>query len=165
MSLQSLRAYDYVTHPYAQVRRVLRQNTLALFQRATVLAASRAAAQHAQASGGLLDLAAEIQIRIRSIEDGRASVGPATRVQLEWKAVKHPGAFPMMRAKLGVYALSGTETQLGLEGTYEAPLGLFGRAIDEVVGRRVVETSGLGFIQEVAVLLHEEIGQPAAAAV
>jgi hypothetical protein len=167
MSQQLLRAYDYVTHPYDQVRRVLRQDALGLFQRATALAASRAAALHAHAhhaSIGPLDLAAEVQIRIRSIEDGRASLGPATRVGLEWKAVKHPGAFPVMRARLGVYPLSGTETQLGLEGTYEAPRGLFGKAIDEAIGRLVVEAAVLRFIQEVAGRLCEEIGEPTAAA-
>ena len=163
MSHDLLRAYDYVNHPYPQVRRVLLEDAAGLFQRATTVATSRAASLRAQlhAHFGPLDLGAEVEIRVIPIEHRQSPLGgPATRVTLEWKAVKHPGAFPVMHATLAFYGLTESETQLELEGTYEPPLGMLGKAVDAVIGRRIAEASVLRFIQEVAARLREELGAP-----
>lgn len=165
MSNDPLRAYDYVNHSYPQVRQVLLEDARGLFQRATMVATSRAAALRARlhAHFGPLDLATEIDIRVTSVEERESPLGgSATHVALEWEAAKHPGAFPVMHATLAFYALTESETQLELEGTYEPPLGLLGKAVDAVIGRRIADASVLRFIQEVAARLREELGVPLA---
>jgi hypothetical protein len=62
-----------------------------------------------------------------------------------------------MRAKLGVYPLTATETQLDFAGTYEPPLGAVGGAIDAVVGHRIAEASVHGFVVDVAHHLRETL--------
>jgi hypothetical protein len=167
MTHDPLRAYDYVNHPYRQVRQVLLEDAIGLFQRATTVATSRAASLHAQihARLGPLDVAADVAIRVTSVEEVAGPLGaPATRVTLDWSAVRHPGVFPVMHAVLMFYALSNRETQLELEGTYEPPLGLVGKAVDALVGRRIADASVLCFVQEVAARLREELAAPSVAA-
>lgn len=167
MTHDPLRAYDYVNHPYRRVRQVLLDDAVGLFQRATTVATSRAASLHAQlhARLGPFDVAADVEIRVTSIEETHSPLGgPATRVALEWSALRHPGAFPVMQATLTLYALTETETQLELEGAYQPPLGLVGKAVDAIVGRRIADASVLCFIQEVATRLREELGAPTAVA-
>lgn len=166
MTHDPLRTYDYVNHPYGEVRRVLLQDALGLFQRATTVATSRATSLHSQlhAQLGPIDVAAEVDIRVVSIEEARAPIrGPATRVAVEWSSARHPGLFPVMKAVLTLYALTETETQLELEGEYAPPLGIVGKAIDAIVGRRIADASMLCFIQEVAARLREELRAPSAA--
>ena len=53
-----------------------------------------------------------------------------------------------MEAELLVYPISAKETQVVLEGNYEPPLGLVGKALDAVVGHRIAEASVHKFIKE-----------------
>jgi hypothetical protein len=155
-----LRCYDYVNRPLAQVRELLVADPRALFQRATTVATSRAQALRAQlhASLGPLELAAEVDIRVTSVEEAHSPLeGPATRIALEWHATHATAAFPVMHAVLSAYALTPTETQLELEGTYAPPLGVIGKAVDAVIGRRIAEASMHRFVEEVAARLREEL--------
>lgn len=155
-----LRCYDYVNQPFARVRALLLEDPRRLFQRATTVATSRAQALRAQlhASVGPLEVSAEVDITITSVQEARSPLdGPATRVELEWHAARATGAFPVMHAVLWAYALTPGETQLELEGTYAPPLGALGRAVDAVVGRRIAEASMHRFVQEVATRLREEL--------
>jgi len=155
-----LRAYDYVNHPYEQVRKLLLEDPRRLFQRATTVATSRAQALHAQlhASLGPLELATEVEISVASVEDARSPLdGPAVRLAIEWRAARATGAFPVMHAVLWAYALTSTETQLELEGTYAPPLGVVGKAVDAVIGRRIAEATMHRFVQEVAARIREEL--------
>jgi len=161
-----LRSYDYVNHPYAAVRDALRSDPLGIFQRATTVAAARAEALNAQlhARVGPIEVAADVQIEVASIvEEPESSPQgrPSTKLTLEWKAVHRPGMFPVMHAVLSVYALTPTETQLDLEGTYAPPAGAVGRAFDAVAGHRIAEASVQQFIQEVATALRAELARPA----
>lgn len=155
-----LRCYDYVNAPYAQVRERLLEDPRQLFQRATTVATSRAQALRAQlhASLGPFELATEVEIRVTSVEEVRSPLdGPATRIALEWRAARATAAFPVMHATLWAYALTPGETQLEFEGTYAPPLGVLGKALDAVIGRRIAEASMHRFIQEVAARLREEL--------
>ena len=74
-----LRCYDYVNQPFARVRELLLADPRGLFQRATTVATSRAQALRAQlhASLGPLELAAEVEIEVTSIEEVRSPLdGP-----------------------------------------------------------------------------------------
>ena len=154
---RELRCYDYVNHPYEQVRDALKDDARGVFQSATKGAASRAhtvaSALHVSFAG--LEVATDIAISIRHIEErpGKFKSPPTTQLDLEWEATKSPHLFPFMRAELSVYPLTGTETQLDLAGLYEPPLGVFGNAIDAVVGHRIAEASVHHFVSDLAEFL------------
>jgi hypothetical protein len=162
----TVRSYDYVNHGYTAVRDALRSDPLGIFQRATTVAARRAGELGAQlhARVGPIDIAADVAIEVTSIvEVAQSSPAsqPATRLELSWRAVRRPGMFPVMHAVLSIYPLTSRETQLELEGTYDPPAGVVGRAFDAVAGHRIAEASVQKFVQEVAAGLREELARPA----
>ena len=162
-----LRCYDYVNQPHARVRALLLEDPRRLFQRATTVATSRAQALRAQlhASLGPIELSTDVEINVASVQEARSPLdGPAVRIELEWHAARATAAFPVMHAVLWAYALTPAETQLELEGTYAPPLGVVGRAVDAVIGRRIAEASMHRFVQEVATRLREELAPAAATA-
>lgn len=157
---RELRCYDYVNHPYAIVRDALLGDTRGIFQRATKAASTRAEALAAnlRVSLGALEIGVEITIRVAKVEETRSPLGsPATAVSLAWQAVRGAWLFPAMEATLSLYALSATETQLDLRGMYTPPLGVFGTALDAMVGHRVAEASVLRFVQDVAEYLRAQL--------
>jgi hypothetical protein len=153
---RELRCYDYVNHPYAAVRDVLRADPMGIFRGATTRAAERAnelwAELHVSVAG--VNLGADVDIRVLEVQEETPRLGsPILKLTLEWQAAKNPGLFPEMKAVLSVYALSRSETQLDFEGRYRVPFGPLGGAVDALVGYRVAEASVLRFVQEVAAYL------------
>jgi hypothetical protein len=149
-----IRAYDYVNHPYEQVRDALRKDAQAVFQAATKAAASRAhsVASQLRVSIAGIEVATDIAISVKGVDEtteGEAGA-PTTRLQLEWEAAKSPRLFPFMRAELSVYPLTATETQLDFSGVYEPPFGALGSAMNAVIGHRIAEVSVHRFVTEVA---------------
>jgi len=158
---REIRSYDYVNHPYAQVRNALKKDALVVFQSATKAAASRARsiASELHVDMGGIGVEADILISIKKIEEkaSEAMMGPITRLQLEWQAVKMPSLFPLMNAELSIYPLTGTETQLDFSGRYEPPLGAVGKAVNAIVGHRIAEVSVHRFISDVAGYLRKAL--------
>ena len=156
-----LRCYEYVNQPYEQVQAALRADVNGIFKRATMMSAERANAVGAQlhVQVGALDVATEVQIEVGPVEDKMSSPYgyPITEFPLSWRSKHLPGLFPHMKARLQVYPLSTTETQLELEGVYDPPLGLLGDAIDALVGHRVTEAAALQFVQDVTARLRSEM--------
>jgi hypothetical protein len=151
---REIRCFDYVNHPYAQVRDALTKDAPALFQAATRAAASRA---HSVASELRIDLGgigveADINISVQNIEErvSEASSAPVTRMRIEWEAATMPRLFPLMKAEVSVYPLTATETQLDFQGLYEPPLGPLGKAMNAIVGHRIAEASVHRFVEDVA---------------
>jgi hypothetical protein len=154
----ALRSYDYVNRPYATVRDALVTDAPGIFRRATSAAAARADALSAElhARVGPVDVSADIDIEVRSIEEGVSPLETAsTRLELAWSAKAHPGLFPVMRAVLSIYPLSASETQIDLAGVYQPPLGVLGQVIDAAIGHRVAEASVHRFVEQVAAFLRE----------
>ena len=151
---REIRCYDYVNHPYEQVRDALIKDPLAVFQAATKAAASRAQsiASELRVEMGGIGLQADIIISIKNIDEqvSKDMAGPITRLQLEWQAAKLPSLFPLMNAELAIYPLTRTETQLDFLGFYEPPLGAVGKAVNAVVGHRIAEVSVHRFVTDVA---------------
>jgi hypothetical protein len=151
---RQIRSYDYVNHPYEQVRDALTKDARAVFHAATKAAASRARSVASQLRVNVagIEVAADIAISVKSIEERAQEVGepPATCVRLEWEAATSPHLFPFMKAELSVYPLTATETQLDFSGVYEPPLGALGSAMNAVVGHRIAEASVHHFVTEVA---------------
>ena len=161
---KTIRCYDYVNHPYEAVRDALKANALAVFQKATTTAARRAqnVSSELHVNIGGIDVGTDISISVQKMEDYPKKTGspPTTIIELEWSATKRPGLFPLMKAKLSVYPLTGTETQLDFLGSYVTPLGLVGDTLDSIVGRRIAEASVHRFIMEVAAYLRDQLSQP-----
>ena len=118
--------YDYVNHPYEQVRDALSKDAPAVFQSATKAAASRAQSVACELRVDIGGIAVEADIRVCAknieVKDRQGVSDPVTRLQLEWEAAAMPRLFPLMKADLLIYPLTSTETQLDFKGIYEPPL-------------------------------------------
>jgi hypothetical protein len=151
---REIRCFDYVNHPYEEVRDALSGDASAIFGAATRVAESRAesVASALRVNIGGLEVGKAIAIAIRKIEEqpGEVLSTPVTRLQLEWEAAASPRLFPLMKGELAVYPLTATETQLDFSGRYEPPLGALGSAMDAVAGHRVAEASVHRFLADVA---------------
>jgi hypothetical protein len=149
-----IHCYDYVNHPYAEVRAALTKDAVGVFQSATKAAANRAqsVASELRVDVGGIAVGADIRVSIKSIEakDREAMAEPVTRLQLEWEAATMPRFFPLMRAELSIYPLTAAETQLDFKGFYEPPFGPLGKAVNAVVGHRIAEASVHRFVSDVA---------------
>ena len=160
---KNIDVYDYVNHPYERVREKLKSDALEVFQNATKVAAVRARSiaseLHVNIAG--IEVGTDIRIEITGIEEKplKALHGPATVISLEWEAAKAPRLFPFMKARLSVFPLTPTETQLHLSGDYDPPFGIIGNLIDSAVGHRIAEASVHQFITDVAVYLRNELGK------
>ena len=158
-----IRCFDYVNHPYQQVRDKLSADALLVFQSATKAAASRAqsVASELRVDIGGIALEADIRITVKHIaETMRPGVmtAPSTCIELEWEAERMPRLFPLMKAELSIYPLTATETQLDFLGVYEPPLGFVGRAVDGIAGHRIADASVHRFVSDVAAYLRETLG-------
>jgi hypothetical protein len=151
---REIRCFDYVNHPYEQVRDALSKDPLAVFQSATKGAASRAQsiASELRVEMGGIGVQADIIVSIKDIDEKprKGVAGPVTRLQLEWQAATLPSLFPLMKAELSIYPLTRTETQLDFSGVYEPPLGAVGKAVNAIVGHRIAEVSVHRFLSNVA---------------
>jgi hypothetical protein len=149
-----IRVFDYVNHPYDKVRDVLTANATVAFGRATTGAAKRAEAVASQLRVSIagIEVGKDIEISVLKVEETPAAGRnpPVTHIQFEWKAIESPGLFPLMRAELAVYPLTGSETQLDFSGSYEPPLGVLGSALNAVAGNRIADASIHRFVTEVA---------------
>jgi len=157
---REIRSYDYVNQPYEHVRDALRNNALSVFQSATKSAAVRAEslATELHVDLGAVGVKADVTVRINNIEETVDTIAsPTTRLQLEWQATTMPTLFPIMRAELAVYPLTGTETQLDFLGHYEPPFGPVGKAMDAIGGYLIAEASVHRFVTDVAGYLRQSI--------
>jgi hypothetical protein len=157
-----IRCYDYVNHPYEQVRSALNRGAaLSVFQSATKAAASRAQSVAAElhVDVGGVGIKADVRISVKSVEEKPADAmsTPSTRLLLEWEAASAPGLFPLMKGELAIYPLTSTETQLDFWGVYEPPFGVVGKAMNAVAGHRIAEASVHRFINEVADYLRRSL--------
>jgi hypothetical protein len=158
---REIRCYDYVNHPYEQVRDALSKDALGVFQSATKAAAARAQsiASELHVDIGGIGIQADIRISVKNVEEKvRDAVStPATRLLLEWEAATMPRLFPLMNGELSVYPLTATETQLDFLGVYEPPFGAIGKAMNAIVGHRIAEVSVHRFVSDVAAYLRQAL--------
>lgn len=160
---REIRCYDYVNHPYEQVREALTLDPLAIFQAATKAAASRAESVAAELhfNLGALDVSTDISISVADVieHDGTSRSPATTELRLEWEAAQSPRLFPIMRGALSIYPLTSTETQLDFSGFYKPPLGALGGAMDALIGRRIADVTVHGFVSDVAGYLRRTLAE------
>jgi hypothetical protein len=158
---REIRCFDYVNHPYEQVRDALVADAPTVFQAATKAAASRAQslASELRVNIGGIGVATDINISVQKIEEKMSELAgiPITRLQIEWKAANMPSLFPFMKAELDIYSLTAAETQLDLFGVYEAPLGPVGQALNAMVGHSIAEAAVHRFVNDVAGYLRQTL--------
>jgi hypothetical protein len=162
MTRHELHTYDYVNHAYAEVRDALLADPLAIFAKATSATGTGA---KLEVKIGALEVGADVAIEVHRIVTARSPIDkPSTQIEIRWTAAKRPGLFPTLTATLAIYALSPTETQLELSGTYEPPLGIAGEALDAIALHRVAEQSVTNFVREVAQYLRNALREAQASA-
>jgi hypothetical protein len=158
---RKLRCYQYVNRPHERVRDLLRQQPLALLQRATNSAAARATSLAANLKVAVAGVEIGVDVRTylhRVREDaGVAGLSPVTVLEIGWEASRSPSLFPTMRAELSAWPLSSTETQLEITGDYRPPLGLVGNALDAAVGHRVAEAVVHRFLEDIVEEIRREL--------
>jgi hypothetical protein len=136
--MSKIHCYDYVNHPYEQVRRALSNDAPGVFQSATNAAASRAQsiASELRIEIGGIGIEADIQVSVKNIDakPRKAMSGPITHLQLEWQAARMANLFPLMKADLSSYPITAAETQSDFDGFYEPPLGPLGKAMNDWSG-------------------------------
>ncbi len=158
---RQVRFYDYVNHPYEQVRDTLTHDALAVFQSATKAAAARAksVASELRVNIAGIEVGTDISIAVKNMEQHpRDAASPeSTCLSLEWEATNSPRLFPLMKAELSIYPLTSTETQLDFSGQYLPPLGVMGAAINSIVGHRIADASIHRFVADVAEYLRTSL--------
>ena len=118
---REIRCYDYVNHPYEQVRDALRAGFAEVF--------SRPPSRLLPARGRWHRSCAPASARLRSRPRSAISVKPWKRQLLKpdcsWngKSASMPHLFPFMQARVGNLSVDGRETQLDFHGLYEAAAG------------------------------------------
>ncbi|RMG27000.1 MAG: hypothetical protein D6730_08060 [Bacteroidetes bacterium] len=161
--MKSIRAYDYVNHPYSRVKAALSRDAETIFREATQRAGDRMreVVSELHVNIGGIEVGTDVTIESQVLEDRPKSPGlsPILVLGLEWKSAHLPALFPVMHGKLSVYPLTPSETQLDFSGTYDKPLGVLGDAIDAVVGRRIAEASVDRFVKDIAAYLRKELGK------
>lgn len=154
-----LHCYAYVHQPFDAVRAALVDDAVRFFGPAGESAAERARALVGNLTVPIagLEIGKRIVLHVRSVQphaEAPGRVAPeALRVDLEWEADTHPRIFPVMKASILAYALSKTETQLDLEGTYVPPGGALGGSVDYLIGRRIAAAAVHRLLEDVAARL------------
>ena len=86
-----------------------------------------------------------------TLDVGRPVRSPnKTTIPLSWRATGAPGLFPVMNADLIIARLGPDMAQLGFSGSYEAPGGTIGQAIDQALLHRIAESSVKTFVDRIA---------------
>lgn len=154
-----IRCFDYVNHPYDQVCDALATHSNEIFHDATKSAETRAesvaAGLHVKIAG--VEVGKEINIEVVSLVDVESNRKKHMTINLEWKAASAPQLFPTMFAQLHVYPITSNETQLDLQGEYEPPFGILGKAVDAMIGHRIAEASVHHFLSEIAEYLRKNL--------
>jgi hypothetical protein len=146
---------DHVDQPYARVRAAILADPEAVLQRATSRAGTDAVRLPVNVGG--LEIATDVAIRVTDIDHDHEYGAASTTLTLAWHAVSHPQLRSSLQAKLAIFALSPTETQLELRGIYHPQLG---SVLDATAGHPLAEASVRGLVREVATWLREHRADP-----
>lgn len=158
---QKLRCYQYVNRRFEDVRELLRTRASDIFRRATTSAAARASSLdsslHTHIGG--IDVGVDVRIHVHGTrdEEGVAGMSPVMIITLGWEATHSAGFFPVMDAELSAWPLTGTETQLEINGAYRPPMGIVGKALDAAVGHRIAEATVHQFLDDVVEQIRRDI--------
>ena len=100
----------------------------------------------ARVGPGIGGYARKVRLSIGLAEIRRAGVV----YPIAWTAVGGEFLFPRLTADLVLSHVGSGRTKLTLEGTYEPPLGVVGRAVDRVLLRNVAEATIQNWVDRLA---------------
>ena len=83
-----------------------------------------------------------------------------TWIPIRWEATGAPALFPSLEADLIAAHVGPSLTQIALRGTYQAPFGRVGEAIDRVLLHRVAEASVKAFVDRIAASIENDLRHP-----
>jgi hypothetical protein len=87
-------------------------------------------------------------------------------VQLRWSASGPTELFPVMEADLEIAPMGARQSQLGFSGSYDPPLGSFGRQLDRLLLHQLAEATVRAMLRQlVEALLVEPAPELASAPV
>jgi hypothetical protein len=72
---------------------------------------------------------------------------------ITWRATGAQGLFPRLSADLLVASIGESLTNLHLQGTYDPPLGAFGRLVDRALLGRLADATVKGWVDRLAAAL------------
>jgi hypothetical protein len=139
-----IRYYIELSLPIAKVEQALVGSTAGWLS---------AMAGEAQARGdGLLGdvgvgpLGTPLRRQVRIQLGGPVRFPSMTSLPLTWEPLGLEGLLPRLDANLELGALGGDRTQLAISARYRPPLGVVGRAVDQVLLHRVAEATLKDFL-------------------
>ena len=102
--------------------------------------------------GPLPGLSKAVSVKIGDVRDrGEGFVMP-----FQWSATGPTELFPVMQADLEIAPLGAEQSQLRLSGSYDPPLGSFGRQLDRLLLHQLAESTVRALLKQlVAALLTE----------
>ena len=156
---REIRCFAYVSCPYAHVREALALQPARVLGDPTRRAVERAKSLHAVLSVDIagVEIGKDVEIEVVALDFTRHPPhepnAPSMTLELRWKAASNASLFPSMRARLMLYPLSRTETQLDLLGWYTPPGSVLGSAANALVGHRLAEAAVHRFLEEVVARL------------
>lgn len=141
--------FDFLSHPYEEVRDLLRDRPTDIFAHADQEAALRTDELLATLGVplGKTIVGRSVLVELDGFEE-RSRPFPIAKLPLRWRAAELPALFPSMEADLEAYPLSRTETQVSLLGRYRPPLGPLGSLVDAALLHRVAQASLQRFFRQ-----------------
>jgi hypothetical protein len=102
--------------------------------------------------GPVPGLSKAVSVHVGNIRDR----GEAFVVPIRWSASGPTELFPVMEADLEIAPLGAHQSQLGFSGSYDPPLGSFGRQLDRLLLHQLAEATVRAMLRQlVAALLVE----------
>ena len=78
-------------------------------------------------------------------------------IPIKWKATGVGPIFPVMNADIVLQPIGHTDVQVAIRGSYDPPLGGFGRLLDRAVMHRLAEASAKSFVDQLCNAVTETI--------
>jgi len=133
--------YDFIhiPLPVAQVRDRLLSAVPNIWQKAAAAAYDEGEALLSRVGpfGPVPGLSKAVSVHVSNVRVR----GEAFVVQLRWSASGPTELFPVMEADLEVAPLGANQSQLGFSGSYDPPLGSFGRRLDRLLLHQLAEAT------------------------
>jgi hypothetical protein len=92
------------------------------------------------------NLAKEVRLEIGSPQIHRTGL----IYPVSWSAVGAEALFPRLNADLVISHIGVHRTRIIMDGTYEPPLGPFGRVVDRILLRRIAESTVKSWVDRLA---------------
>jgi hypothetical protein len=80
-----------------------------------------------------------------------------TWIPIRWEATGAPSLFPSLEADVITAHVGASLTQVALRGTYQAPFGRVGDALDRVLLHRIAEVSVKTFVDRIAESIQSDL--------